>query len=95
MTVTTEKERQEFQQEVAAWFLENNPGDPGFLLPETFMEVGTDAQFEYLRDWQRKVYEAGLSGYRVAGRIWGQGDAPSVSGHCNTGNGKPTSALYA
>ena len=40
MTVTTEKERQEFQQEVAAWFVENNPGDPGFLLPETFMEVG-------------------------------------------------------
>ena len=26
------------------------------------MEVGTDQQFEYLRDWQNKVYEAGYVG---------------------------------
>ena len=26
------------------------------------MEVGTDQQFEYLRDWQNKVYEAGFVG---------------------------------
>jgi alkylation response protein AidB-like acyl-CoA dehydrogenase len=26
------------------------------------MEVGSDAQFQYLRDWQRKVYEAGYLG---------------------------------
>ena len=49
----------EFEQEVDAWFAENKPADPGFLLPETFMEVGTDPQFEFLRDWQAKVYEAG------------------------------------
>ena len=26
------------------------------------MEVGTDQQFEFLRDWQRTVYEAGYLG---------------------------------
>jgi alkylation response protein AidB-like acyl-CoA dehydrogenase len=51
-----------FRQEVSTWLTANNPGDPGFLLPESFMEVGTDAQFEYLRAWQRKVYDAGYLG---------------------------------
>ena len=52
----------EFDREVDAWFMENKPTDPGFILPETFMEVGTDQQFEFLRDWQAKVYEAGYVG---------------------------------
>ncbi len=60
--MATEQELAEFQTEVRAWFEENTPRDPGFLLPETFMEVGTDQQFEFLRDWQRKVYEAGYLG---------------------------------
>jgi alkylation response protein AidB-like acyl-CoA dehydrogenase len=51
-----------FRAEVAAWLEANRPPEPDFLLPETFMEVGSDAQFEYLRDWQRKVYEAGYLG---------------------------------
>ena len=56
------KELSEFQHEVSHWFKENKPDDPGFLLPETFMEVGEDRQFEFLRDWQNKVYEAGYLG---------------------------------
>jgi len=55
-------ELEEFRAEVVAWMEENRPPSPDFLLPETFMEVGTDAQFHYLRDWQRKVYEAGYLG---------------------------------
>ena len=58
----TQTELKEFEAEVDAWFRENNPADPGFILPETFMEVGTDPQFEFLRDWQAKVYEAGYVG---------------------------------
>ena len=58
----TEQELQAFQQEVSAWFTENKPKEPDFLLPETFMEVGTDRQFEFLRDWQNKIYEAGYLG---------------------------------
>ncbi len=55
-------ELDEFRAEVRAWFEENRPADPGFLLPQSFMEVGTDEQFHFLRDWQRKVYEAGYLG---------------------------------
>lgn len=61
MTIT-ETELEEFTTEVAAWLENNTPADPGFLLPETFMEVGSDQQFEFLRDWQNKVYEAGYLG---------------------------------
>ena len=55
-------ELDDFRVEVEAWFRANRPPAPNFLLPESFMEVGTDQQFEYLRDWQRKVYEAGYLG---------------------------------
>ena len=58
----TQNELEDFQAEAEAWFKENDPRDPGFLLPQSFMEVGTDQQFEFLRDWQRKVYEAGYLG---------------------------------
>ena len=54
-----------FRQEVADWLRANRPAEPDFLLPESFMEVGNEAQFNYLRDWQRKVYEAGY-----LGRAW-------------------------
>lgn len=52
----------EFRADVRAWLDENRPPEPDFLLPESFMEVGTDQQFGYLRDWQQKVYEAGYLG---------------------------------
>jgi len=51
-----------FQEEISTWLSANKPKDPGFLLPESFMEVGTDQQFEFLRAWQKKVYEAGYLG---------------------------------
>ncbi len=52
----------EFEEQADRWFAENKPSMPDFLLPETFMEVGTDDQFHYLRDWQNKVYENGYVG---------------------------------
>ena len=55
-------ELKEFGKNAEAWFADNTPAHPGFMLPLTFMEVGTDQQFEFLRDWQRKVYEAGYLG---------------------------------
>lgn len=51
-----------FGDAAEAWFAENTPPAPDFMLPLTFMEVGTDAQFTFLREWQRKVYEAGYLG---------------------------------
>ena len=70
-------ELEEFRQEVSAWFAENQPADPGFLLPETFMEVGTDDQIQFLRDWQAKVYEAGYLGMSWPA-AYGGGDKPQV-----------------
>ena len=53
---------EEFGHQAQAWFAEYTPRDPGFMLPLTFMEVGTDEQFDFLRDWQRKVHTAGYLG---------------------------------
>lgn len=52
----------DFRKEVRDWVTNNKPEDPGFLLPQSFMEVGTDEQFEFLKAWQNKVYEAGYLG---------------------------------
>ena len=55
-------ELEEFRREVHAWLVENQPADPGFLLPMTFMEVSTDAQLDFLREWQHKLWSAGYLG---------------------------------
>ncbi len=62
MTGAGSKELNDFGAAADAWFRENVDPDPGFMLPLTFMEVGTDQQFEWLRDWQNRVYEAGFLG---------------------------------
>jgi alkylation response protein AidB-like acyl-CoA dehydrogenase len=64
-----------FRQEVSDWIVANKPLKPDFILPDSFMEVGTDQQFAFLKDWQQKVYEAGY-----LGMSW-----PAVYG----GRGKP------
>jgi len=56
------KDLADFSEQADAWFAENVARDPGFMLPLTFMEVGTDMQFNFLRDWQNKVWEAGYLG---------------------------------
>ncbi|MEL0217943.1 MAG: acyl-CoA dehydrogenase family protein [Gammaproteobacteria bacterium] len=73
--MTTQTELDEFRADVRAWLADNKPADPGFLLPETFMEVGTDQQFEFLRDWQRTVYEAGYLGMAWPSEYGGGGQA--------------------
>ena len=70
-------ELDEFRAEVSAWLTEHRPPQPDFLLPETFMEVGTDAQFHYLRDWQQQVYEAGYLGMSWP-KAYGGGGHPQV-----------------
>jgi alkylation response protein AidB-like acyl-CoA dehydrogenase len=58
----TEQELREFRSEVSAWMQANKPADPGFLLPQTFMEVGDERQLAFLREWQHKVWSAGYLG---------------------------------
>jgi alkylation response protein AidB-like acyl-CoA dehydrogenase len=58
----TEQELKDFRGQVSAWMRDNQPVDPGFLLPQTFMEVGDERQLEFLREWQHKVWSAGYLG---------------------------------
>jgi len=62
MSRPTQRELDDYRAEASAWFAENVPPPPDFMLPLTFMEVGTDEQFHFLCDWQNKVYEAGYLG---------------------------------
>lgn len=62
MSEMMQMELKEFAQQADAWFKENKPAEPDFMLPLTFMEVGTQEQFEFLQGWQNKVYEAGYLG---------------------------------
>jgi alkylation response protein AidB-like acyl-CoA dehydrogenase len=62
VSAVDENELTEFRERAEAWFDENTPREVDFMLPLTFMEVGTDEQFNFLRDWQNKVYEAGYLG---------------------------------
>lgn len=70
------KDLEEFRREVADWLKVNKPSDPGFLLPQSFMEVGNDAQLEFLREWQHKVWTAGYLGMAWAREHGGQGVDP-------------------
>ncbi|NBC19920.1 MAG: acyl-CoA dehydrogenase [Alphaproteobacteria bacterium] len=77
MSEVNEKELAEFAAEADAWFAENVDPDPGFMLPLTFMEVGTDQQFDFLRQWQNKVWEAGYLGAAWP-REYGGGGLPEA-----------------
>ena len=69
----SEQELKEFRVEVAAWMKDNKPADPGFLLPQTFMEVGDERQLEFLRNWQHKIWSAGYLGMAWPKEYGGRG----------------------
>jgi alkylation response protein AidB-like acyl-CoA dehydrogenase len=56
------QELESFRKQVRTWLGANAPKPPRFKLPDSFMEVGTDEQFNYLRDWQQRAYSAGYIG---------------------------------
>jgi alkylation response protein AidB-like acyl-CoA dehydrogenase len=67
------RETEDFRREVAAWLKANKPADPGFLLPQSFMEVGSEEQLDFLREWQHKVWSAGYLGMAWPREYGGQG----------------------
>lgn len=73
----SEQEQSEFRAEVSAWMKDNKPADPGFLLPQTFMEVGTEEQLEFLREWQNKIWSAGYLGMAWPKEYGGGGVSPA------------------
>lgn len=62
-----------FREEARSWIVANKPADPGFKLPQTFLEVESDRQFDFLRAWQREVYDAGYIGFDMPAEYGGQG----------------------
>jgi alkylation response protein AidB-like acyl-CoA dehydrogenase len=72
----SDQELKEFEVQVSAWMKENKPADPGFLLPQTFMEVGSEEQLEFLREWQHKVWSAGYLGLAWPKEYGGGGTDP-------------------
>ena len=76
MSKPSPQELADFEKQCDAWFAENTVRDPGFMLPLTFMEVSTDQQFDFLRTWQRKVYEAGYFGMSWPTEYGGYGMHP-------------------
>lgn len=65
-----------FRTQVRAWIVANKPAPPPFKLPQSFLEVESDQQFEYLRDFQRKIYDAGYVGFDVPEEYGGRGVDP-------------------
>ena len=63
----------EFRAQVRSWLAENIPPLPDFTLPQSFLEVATREQFEYLRDWQTSLYRAGYLGFDVPEDYGGRG----------------------
>ncbi|MEL6955864.1 MAG: acyl-CoA dehydrogenase family protein [Pseudomonadota bacterium] len=55
-------EQVEFRDYARNWIAENTPPPPPERLPITPIEVMTTGQRDYLQDWQRKCYDAGLVG---------------------------------
>ncbi|HNV54173.1 MAG TPA: acyl-CoA dehydrogenase family protein [Pseudomonadales bacterium] len=86
MTTPEPKAHQEFRREVAGWLERNRPAKPDFILPQSFMEVDTQQQFDYLRDWQRKVYEAGYLGMAWPKEYGGGGQPQIFAGHRHSGD---------
>jgi len=62
-----------FRNEVRRFIAEHKPEPPPFKLPQSFLEVESPEQFEYLRDWQRTVYDAGYLGFDVPEEYGGRG----------------------
>jgi alkylation response protein AidB-like acyl-CoA dehydrogenase len=71
---TESKEHAEFRRDVRAWIAANKPAHPGFKLPQSFLEVESERQFDFLRAWQRKVFDAGYLGLDWPAEYGGKGD---------------------
>ena len=74
------KELAEFREQASNWMRDNKPADPGFLLPQTFMEVGNEQQLEFLREWQHKVWSNGYLGLAWPKEYGGGGLEPAFQG---------------
>ncbi|HTO52138.1 MAG TPA: acyl-CoA dehydrogenase family protein [Myxococcota bacterium] len=66
-------EHEDLRAELRAWIAAHHPGDPGWKLPQSALEVADDRQFHWLQDWQRKLYDAGYVGAEWPRELGGGG----------------------
>lgn len=69
-------DKRRLREKARVFFEENRPADPGFKLPQTFLEVESEPQFLFLKAWQKKVYDAGLLGVEWPEAYGGRGMPP-------------------
>lgn len=70
MDLKSTPQEQAFREELRAWLKANVP--PPFT-GETTSDEGRKAEFQYLRDWQKKVYEGGWAGISWPKEYGGRG----------------------
>ena len=70
-------ELKDFRNGVVDWIKHNTPADPGFLLPQTFMEVGSEQVLDFLKEWQYKVWSSGYLGMAWP-KEYGGGGMPRI-----------------
>ncbi|GAB3271238.1 acyl-CoA dehydrogenase family protein [Parahaliea aestuarii] len=66
-------EQAEFRQYCQDWLANNTPGEPPVRLPQSALEIMTEAQLAYLQDWQKAAYDAGLVGCDYPVEVGGGG----------------------
>ncbi len=71
-------EHEDLRVRAREWIRAHHPGDPGWKLPQSALEVADDRQFRWLQDWQRKLYDAGFVGAEWP-REFGGGGKPRGS----------------
>ncbi len=98
-------EQAEFRAHARKWLEENRPAPPKTRLPELAIEVALEEHRDYLCEWQKKCYEAGLvacdypteygggghSGFqRIANQEMGRADVPFLINVIGLGMAAPT-----
>jgi alkylation response protein AidB-like acyl-CoA dehydrogenase len=63
----------QFREQVRAWLVEHSPPTPDFQLPQNPLEITSEEQFVYLRDWQGRLHAAGLVGLEWPVEYGGRG----------------------
>ena len=66
-------EQEEFRAYAREWLTNNHPGRPPVQLPQSALVLSEPAALEWLKDWQKSAYEAGLIGCDYPADVGGAG----------------------
>ena len=89
----TEEARKDSDEQAAfraycrEWLAANRPAEPDVRLPLTALEIMTREQLDYLQDWQKSAYDAGMVGCDYPEEVGGGGGlhmAPTVGRRART-----------